>query len=106
MRTDVISGISKSDAMIRIVSTLSPKILAMDELNDARDAAALLDARGKGVAIFATAHGASIAELRLRPPIRMLLRERVFDRIVVLHGLGACEAIFDADGNRMDGDRT
>lgn len=105
MRTDVISGISKSDAMVRIVSTLSPKILAMDELNDARDAAALLDARGKGVTVFATAHGASIAELKLRAPIRMQLRERVFDRIVVLHGVGVCEAVFDADGNRMDGNR-
>lgn len=102
MRTDVISGISKADAAVRIVSTLSPGLLAMDELNDARDAAALLDARGKGVTVLASAHGASIAEIRMRPPIRMLFRERVFDRIVLLHGVGSLSAVFDADGVRTD----
>ncbi|MBQ1821266.1 MAG: stage III sporulation protein AA [Clostridia bacterium] len=104
MRTDVISGISKADAMVRIVSTLSPGILAMDELNDARDAAALLDARGKGVTALATAHGASMEELRLRPAIRMLLREHVFQRIAVLQGIGVCKGVFDANGELLDGE--
>ena len=101
MRTDVISGITKADAMVRIVSTLSPGILAMDELNDARDAAALLDARGKGVTILATSHGASLKELKLRPSIRMLLHERVFDRIALIKGIGVYADVFDADGNRV-----
>ena len=104
LRTDVLSGITKADAMVRIVSTLSPDILAMDELNDARDAAALLDSRGKGVTVLATVHGASAEELRLRPPIRMLLSEHVFRRIVILQGIGQCKAIFDEDGNRLDGE--
>ena len=101
VRTDVISGISKADAMVRIVSTLSPEVLAMDELNDARDAGALLDARGKGVTVLATAHGASVEELRLRPPIRMLLREHVFDRIAVMEKVGRLKAVYDADGTRV-----
>lgn len=102
MRTDVISGIMKADAAVRIVSTLSPQVLAMDELNDARDAAAALDARGKGVTVLATAHGASPEEIRLRPPIRLLLRERAFSRIAVLRGVGTVAGIFDADGARLD----
>ena len=89
--------------MVRIVSTLSPQILAMDELNTARDAEALLDARGKGVAILATAHGGSVEDIMLRPSLRMLLRERAFQRIVVLHRLGQCREVRDADGNRIDG---
>ncbi len=103
LRTDVISGITKADAMVRIVSTLSPQILAMDELNTARDAEALLDARGKGVAILATAHGGSVEDIMLRPSLRMLLRERAFQRIVVLQGLGQCREVRNADGNRIDG---
>lgn len=106
MRTDVISGIRKADAMVRIVSTLSPDILAMDELNDAKDAAALIDSRGKGVTVLATAHGESMEALRLRPTIRMLLREQVFQRIVILEGIGACKAVFDGEGNRIDGNGT
>ena len=103
MRTDVVSGISKADAMVRIISTLAPDILAMDELNDARDAAALLDARGKGVTILATAHGASIREMRMRPSIRMLLSEHVFERIVFLGGVGQCTGICDGDGIDVEG---
>ena len=103
IRTDVISGISKADAMTRIVSSLSPDILAMDELTERKDAAALLDARGKGVTVLATAHGASLGDLHRRPSIRMLLREHVFDRIVILRGVGQCAAVCDGDGNRVDG---
>lgn len=106
MRTDVISGITKTDAMVRIVSTLSPDILAMDELNDEKDAAALLDSRGKGVTVLATAHGASVRELRMRPAIRMLLSEGVFKRIVILHGVGRCRAVCDEKENRLDGSET
>ncbi len=101
VRTDVISGISKADAMVRIVSTLSPEVLAMDELSDARDASALLDARGKGVTVLATAHGASFEELRLRPSIRMLLGERVFDRIIAIEKIGRLKAVYDAEGTRI-----
>ena len=75
----------------------------MDELNEARDIAALLDARGKGVTVLATAHGASAEELRLRPAMRLLLRERVFDRIVILRGVGQCAAVCRGDGSRMEG---
>lgn len=102
IRTDVISGISKADAAVRIVSTLSPQILAMDELNDAKDAEALLEARGKGVAVLATAHGGSVEELSMRPSIRVLLQEHVFQRIAVLHGLGRCKEVLDAEGNRVN----
>ncbi len=102
IRTDVISGVRKADAMVRIVSTLSPEILAMDELNDAADAEALLEARGKGVTVLATAHGASVSDMHMRSSLRTLMHKRVFQRIVLLENVGKCKAIYDADGNRVD----
>lgn len=101
-RTDVISGISKSDAAVRIVSTLSPGILAMDELNDANDAKAVSEARGKGVAVFATVHGADGKDLRLRPAIGALLDAHVFERIALLEGVGRLTSVTDGDGLRVD----
>ena len=101
VRTDVISGTAKADAMVRILSTLSPQILAMDELNESRDCAALLDARGRGVHTLATAHGADAEDTARRPMLRMLLRERVFDRVAVLRGVGTLAAVYDADGTRL-----
>jgi stage III sporulation protein AA len=73
----------------------------MDELNDPRDADAVLDARGKGVSVLATAHGASVEAIRMRPAIRKLLQERVFDRIAVLERIGKVKAVYDADGARI-----
>jgi len=100
-RTDVISGISKADAAVRIVSTLSPGILAMDELNEADDAQAVSDARGKGVAVFATAHGSGLDDLRLRPSMRTLLEAGVFDRFVLLSGVGCVRSILNGNGERI-----
>ncbi|MBR0507586.1 MAG: stage III sporulation protein AA [Clostridia bacterium] len=98
-RTDVVSGISKADAAVRIVSTLSPTVLAMDELNDASDAAAVSDARGKGVTVFATAHGSSPDDLRLRPSVGALLAAHIFDRIVLLESVGRIRSITDGNGD-------
>ena len=101
VRTDVISGITKADAAVRIVSTLSPDILAMDELNTSRDAMALLDASGRGVTVLATAHGRSWNDLCKRPMMRLLLKERVFERCVVLERIGTISKILDADGKEV-----
>ena len=101
VRTDVVSGTSKADAMTRILSTLSPEVLAMDELNEARDCAALLDARGRGVTVLATAHGAEAGDPVRRPMLRMLKHAQVFDRFVLLTGVGALASVYDADGARL-----
>ncbi len=98
VRTDVISGIAKTDAVVRIVAALSPQVLAVDELNTVRDAEAVLDASGKGITVLATAHGRTWDDLRRRPMMRMLRKERVFERIVLLRGIGQCVAVLDADG--------
>lgn len=100
-RTDVLSGVAKADAAVRIVATLSPQLLAMDELNTSRDAIALLEASAKGVTILASAHGKCYADLQKRPALRLLCRERVFERIVILEGVGACAAVLDADGDAV-----
>ena len=101
VRTDVLSGTAKADAMTRILSTLSPQVLAMDELNESRDCAALLDARGRGVIVLCTAHGADVSDPARRPMLRMLQNARVFDRVAVLRGIGQLSAVYDADGARL-----
>lgn len=101
-RTDVLSGITKSDAALRIVATLSPQVLAMDELNTVADAAAVTEAAGKGVTVLATAHGRSWESARKRPFLRRLFQDRIFDRYVILSGIGTCAEVLDADGRRID----
>ena len=98
IRTDVLSGIAKADAAVRIIAALSPQVLAMDELNTERDAEAVLDASGKGVTVLAAAHGRFLGDLNRRPVMQTLMHAHVFDRIVILKGVGQCAAVLDADG--------
>ena len=101
LRTDVLSGVLKSDAAERIVATLSPQVLAVDELNTVRDAAAVIEAKGKGVAVLATAHGDSVVGVARRPYLKRLFDAAVFDRYVLLQFVGK-SAVYDADANRID----
>ena len=63
-----------------------------------RDAEAVLDASGKGVTVLAAAHGRSLGDLNRRPVMQTLMHAHVFDRIVILKGVGQCAAVLDADG--------
>ena len=98
VRTDVLCGISKAAAMQRLLTTLSPQVLATDELTYSEDAEALLSAAGSGVRVLATAHADDMEQLRRKPSLFRLLHERVFDRIAELRGRGELHVVRDASG--------
>ena len=78
--TDVLTGAPKTQAVGLLLRAMNPRAVAVDEVGDAREAAALLEAAAGGVTILATAHGA-----RDRPfggPCRTLLEAGVFRRRV------------------------
>lgn len=80
--TDVMTALPKAQAVMQLTRTMSPQIVAMDEITDEADARALLAAAGCGTALLATAHAASVGELRARPVMRRLLASGVFVRAV------------------------
>ena len=97
-RTDVLSGMEKSLAMSRMVTTMSPEVLITDEIGTLGDAEAVLDAIRCGVFVAASAHAARAAELMMRKPLSTLLMGRAFGRIVLLgksRGMGTVEGVFD-----------
>lgn len=83
-RTDVMTGVSKARAAMMLLRSMSPQVLAMDEITEEADAAALLRAVGCGVGLLATAHAAGAAELRSRPACRRLLEAGAFSKCVVI----------------------
>lgn len=80
--TDVLDGCPKAQALSILLRTMSPQLLAMDEITAAADAAALSEAANCAVPLLATAHAASVEELRRRPLYRKLLEERIFEQLV------------------------
>ena len=100
-RTDVLDACPKAEGMMLLVRAMSPQVLAVDEIGGAAEAAAVREACYAGVAVLATAHGGTYAEVAARPALAALINEGAFARSVVLgrsRGLPTVEAILDSTG--------
>ena len=84
VRTDVMDFCPKHIAIAHMVRALAPDVIVTDELGDARDAAAVNDARRSGVAVIASAHAGSIAEAFARASLREMAQ--TFDLAARLDG--------------------
>ncbi|MDR1116811.1 MAG: stage III sporulation protein AB [Oscillospiraceae bacterium] len=85
-RTDVMDGCGKADGAMMLLRTMSPQIIALDEITDPKDIAAVENAGGCGVAIIATCHAYSGEELKSRALYPEL--KRLFEYVVLLEGGG------------------
>lgn len=97
-RTDVMDGCPKETGLLTLLRGMNPQVLAADEVTAPRDAAAMCQAAGCGVALLTTAHAAGLRDLEKRPLYRRLLGENLFDRFVVIEGQGAARRYTVLDG--------
>ena len=86
--TDVLDGCRKAQGLTILLRGMNPQVLAADEITHPVDVKAMEEAAGCGVALLATAHGGSVADLRRRPVYRSLMDVGVFRRAVVLERRG------------------
>lgn len=100
-RTDVLSGVSKGEGLLRLLSTMGPQVLAADELNFNSDVASVLEARSRGVHVLCTAHGGSFAQMLRRRGMQRLFEGRTFERYVRLVGCGQVDEIRDEEGKQL-----
>lgn len=101
MRTDVMDGCPKAEGMRMLLRSMTPQILAADEIGMEEDAFAIRAAAGSGCKVVASAHGGSLEELTRNPVLRSLWEERRFERYVCLEKKGdsfGVKAIYEGDG--------
>ncbi len=106
MRTDVLDCCPKVDGMMMLIRSMSPQVIAVDEIGSIEDIEAIAYVINCGCKIFATVHGMSIDDIKNKPVLRKLVEERIFERYIVLKNsrhAGEIESIFDAMGNRLYG---
>lgn len=84
MRTDVLDGCPKREGMELLLRSMSPQVLAVDELGS-EDVSAVERALRCGCRILATLHGESLADFLEKPGFRKLVEEKVFERYFFLH---------------------
>ena len=102
--TDVISGCPKAEGMLLVLRSMSPQIIAVDELGRESDFLAASDLIHAGVKLLCTVHGSSLEELEKRAFLGRLLAHQVVERFVILsasQGVGTVEAILDGTGRAI-----
>ncbi len=85
IRTDVLTGIPKSDGMILAIRSLSPTVLITDELGSCKEVDAVFTAINSGVKIITTVHGEDEMEIKKREDLKSLFQNRVFQKIIILN---------------------
>lgn len=101
MRTDVLDGCPKAEGMQMLIRSMSPAVVAVDELGKEEDYKAVESVIHCGCKLIATAHGNSLEDILGQPFFRRLMEERVFERYIVLGKTGRAgmiEGIFDGKG--------
>lgn len=83
---DVLLGYPKAEGIRQAVRCLAPEVVLFDELGDEGEAAAVAACAHAGVAVVATLHGRTTAEMVWRPLPRLLLEQWVFGNWVFLAG--------------------
>jgi len=104
-RTDVLDRCPKTVGVNMLIRSMSPAVIAVDELGSREDAVVLREALRCGVKLLATAHAASLEELKERKILRDLLQAGAFQRAVILsraRGPGTVEAVYNLpSGNNL-----
>lgn len=98
LRTDVLDACPKAEGMMMLIRSMSPRVIATDEIGKKEDVEALYHALQAGVKVITTVHGSSFEEIKERPVLQALLNWHFFERLVVLSrrkGVGTLEAVLD-----------
>jgi len=98
LRTDVLDACPKAQGMMMLIRSMSPGVIATDEIGKNEDVEALYHALQAGVKVITTVHGSSFEEIKERPNLQALINWRFFEKIIVLSrrkGVGTLEMILD-----------
>lgn len=102
MRTDILDRCPKADGMIMLIRSMAPQVVAVDEIGAKEDVHAIEYAMHCGCKMLATAHGDSMEEICKKPIFEKLIREKRFERYVILsnrYRIGGIEAVYDENGD-------
>lgn len=94
-RTDVCEGLPKAQAIMMLLRSMSPDVIAVDEIGSNEDARAISEAARMGVNVLATAHASDIKDALERRMISGMLSSGVFRYACVLGGNpGSLKAVY------------
>lgn len=100
IRTDVLDCCGKAEGMMMLLRSMSPQVIAVDEIGSSADGRAIESVLHCGCKLIATVHGNSVEDIKRKPLLQGLVKSHAFERYVVLGGdrPGRIREIFDSRG--------
>lgn len=93
MRTDVLDACPKAIGMMLLLRSMSPGVIAVDEIGSTADMEAIHMASCCGCKILATMHGDSVRDVEKKVGMERLFREQLFEKFLLLGRENGCPVI-------------
>lgn len=84
MRTDVLDAVPKKYGIMMLIRTMSPKIVAVDEIGSESDCNAIMYGVNCGCGFLCTIHGSGILDVIHKSSMKEIIENDVFKRFVVI----------------------
>lgn len=104
IRTDVLDCCPKAEGMMMMIRSMSPEVIAVDEIGLSEDISAVQYAIGCGCKLIATVHGGTMEEIIKKPLLGEFVKKHIFQRYIILSSreyAGRVEEIYDDRGGRI-----
>lgn len=84
IRTDILENIPKPIGIKMLVRSMSPQVIAADEIGTKQDVEAIEEAVCSGVKGIFTAHGENKLELIKNPILKELVEKKLIEKVIFL----------------------
>ena len=104
MRTDILDCCPKAEGMILLIRSMTPRVLAVDEIGGEEETRAIEYAMQCGCKLLASVHGTDLDEIRKKPGVGSLVEQQRFERYIVLDNQespGVIRAVYDERGELL-----
>ncbi|NLJ90903.1 MAG: stage III sporulation protein AA [Clostridiales bacterium] len=104
IRTDVLDCCPKAKGMMMLIRSMSPRVIAVDEVGSDEDIKAIKYVMNCGCKLIATVHGNSIEDIKNKPILDELIKKKLFERYIILNNeseIGHVEGIYDKEGLKI-----
>lgn len=91
---DIISGCSKPVAIETLIRSMSPNIIAIDEITQENDVETICRTAYCGCLFLATAHVSHVDDLNRRPIYKKLVKSDIFERIIYIENISGKRIYF------------
>ena len=103
----VMRGGIRSEGMLSLLRSMSPEVIVTDEIGTEGDEKAILYLINAGVKVICTVHGYSERDIMRRQIFARLIKEKVFERMIILSsrlGPGTVEKIINTEEDFCNGE--